>query len=77
MNDVLGGGCPIYHIDRTIRETGASFGDESHIIYVNAQMRDDTALGQFMHDFSCTSAEQMHYQIFANGVRYFKEDTED
>lgn len=25
--DVLGGGCPIYHINRTIRETGASFGE--------------------------------------------------
>ena len=29
-----------------------------------------------MHDFSCTDAEQMHYQILANRVRYFKEDTE-
>ena len=29
-----------------------------------------------MHDFSCTSAEQMHYQILANRVRYFKEDQE-
>ena len=75
-HDVLGGGCPIYHIDRTIKETGALFGDESHIIYVNAQIKDDTALGQLMHDFSCTSAEQMHYQILANRVRYFKEDTE-
>lgn len=53
MNDVLGGGCPIYHINRTIRETGASFGDESHmshIIYVNAQIRDDTALGQLSYE---------------------------
>ena len=75
-HDVLGGGCPIYHIDRTIKETGALFGDESHILYVNAQIKDDTALGQLMHDFSCTSAEQMHYQILANRVRYFKEDTE-
>ena len=50
MNDVLGGGCPIYHIDRTIREIGASFGDESHIIYVNAQIRDDTALGQLSYE---------------------------
>ena len=75
-HDVLGGGCPIYHIDRTIKETGTLFGDESHIIYVNAQIKDDTALGQLMHDFSCTSAEQMHYQILANRVRYFKEDTE-
>ena len=75
-HDVLGGNSVIYHIDRTIKETGTLFGDESHIIYVNAQIKDDTALGQLMHDFSCTSAEQMHYQILANRVRYFKEDTE-
>lgn len=44
-HDVLGDGHPIYHIDRTVRETGALFGDESHILYVNAQIKDDTALG--------------------------------
>ena len=43
---------------------------------MNAQIKDDTALGQLMHDFSCTSAEEMHYQILADRVRYFKEDTE-
>ena len=75
-NDVLDGSHPIYHIDRTVRETGALFGDESHILYVNAQIKNDTALGQLMHDFSCTSAEEMHYQILADRVRYFKEDTE-
>lgn len=75
-HDVLGDGHPIYHIDRTVRETGALFGDESHILYVNAQIKDDTALGQLMHDFSCTNAEEMHYQILADRVRYFKEDTE-
>ena len=75
-HDVLDGSHPSYHIDRTVRETGALFGDESHILYVNAQIKDDTALGQLMHDFSCTSAEEMHYQILADRVRYFKEDTE-
>ena len=39
-------------------------------------MKDDTALGQLMHDFSCTSADEMHYQILADRVRYFKEDKE-
>lgn len=29
-----------------------------------------------MHDFSCTSADEMYYQILADRVRYFKEDTE-
>lgn len=75
-HDVLKGGRPIYRIERTVQETGESFGDRTHILYVNAQMKDDTALGQLMHDFSCTSADEMHYQILADRVRYFKEDKE-
>ena len=75
-HDVLKGGRPIYRIERTVQETGESFGDGTHILYVNAQMKDDTALGQLMHDFACTSADEMHYQILADRVRYFKEDAE-
>lgn len=48
-HDVLGGGQPIYHVDRTIKETGALFGDESHILYVNAQIKDVQLWGS-----SCT-----------------------
>lgn len=73
-NDVLGDGLPIYHIDRVIRETGKEFGDESHIIYVNSQIKDESDLGKLMHDFSCTDAEDMHYKVLADRVRYFKED---
>ena len=72
--DVLGDGLPIYHIDRTIRETGKLFGDESHIIYVNSQIKDETALGKLMHDFSCTNAKDMYYEVLADRVHYFKED---
>lgn len=75
-HDVLKAGLPIYHINRVIQETGAWFGDGSHILYVNAQIKDDTALGQLMHDFSCTRAEEMHYPILAERVRYFKEEQE-
>ena len=74
--DVLKAGQPIYHIDRMIQETSASFGDGSHILYVNAQIKDNTALGQLMHDFACTKAEEMHYPILAKRVRYFKEEQE-
>ena len=73
---MLKDGRPIYRIERTVQETGESFGDGTHILYVNAQMKDDTALGQLMHDFACTSADEMHYQILADRVRYFKEDKE-
>lgn len=75
-HDVLKAGRPIYHIDRMIQETNASFGDGSHILYVNAQIKDNTALGQLMHDFACTKAEEMHYPILAKRVRYFKEEQE-
>ena len=57
--DVLKAGLPIYHIDRMIQETGKPFGDGSHIIYVNAQCKNDTPLGKLMHDFSCTQADDM------------------
>lgn len=75
-HDMLKAGQPIYHIDRMIQETSASFGDGSHILYVNAQIKDNTALGQLMHDFACTKAEEMHYPILAKRVRYFKEEQE-
>ena len=40
-NDTLKAGLPIYHVDRVIRETGELFEDESHIMYVNSQIKDD------------------------------------
>ena len=73
-NDTLGYGLPIYHVDRIIRETGSDFGDESHIIYVNAQIRDETALGRLMHDFACTDPQDMYYDLLARRVHYFKAD---
>lgn len=73
--DVLKRNLPIYHINRIIEETGESFGDEAHIIYVNSQIKDETALGRLMHDFSCTDPDDMSYPILAQRVRYFKEDT--
>lgn len=75
-HDALKAGRPIYHIDRMIQETNALFGDGSHILYVNAQIKDNSALGQLMHDFACTKAEEMHYPILAKRVRYFKEEQE-
>ena len=74
-NDVLKAGLPIYHVDRTVRETGTVFNDQAHIVYVNSQIKDETALGKLMHDFFCTNSKDMNYPILAQRVRYFKEDT--
>ena len=73
-NDIMKAGLPIYHVDRTVIETGTLFGDEAHIIYVNSQIQDGSALGKLMYDFYCTDAGKMNYKILADRVRYFKED---
>ena len=70
----MGGNEPIYHIDRIVKETGKSFGDEAHIIYVNGSCRDESPLGLLMHDFACTNPADMYYKILADKTRYFKED---
>lgn len=75
-NDIPGKGLPIYHIDRYIRETGEIFDDKSHIIYVNSQIQDETALGRLMHDFWCTEARDMHYQVLADRAYHFKNEEE-
>lgn len=73
-NDVIGDGRLIYHIDRTIAESGQPFGDGSHIIYVNAACRDDSALGKLMQDFNCTVPGNMHYPALRQRTSYFKDD---
>ena len=73
-HDVLRRNLPIYHVNRIIEETGEAFEDEAHIIYVNSQIKNETALGKLMHDFSCTDPKEMNYPILAQRVRYFKED---
>ena len=72
--DVIGAGCSLYHVNRTIEETGAYFNDGSHIIYVNGSYKDDNdPVGKLMHDFRCLSSVDMFYPILAKQVKYFKE----
>lgn len=73
-HDVLKKGLPLYHIQRTVQETGEPFDDQSTIIYVNGECQDDTPLGHLMHDFFCTSADDMYNKVLADRMRYFKED---
>ena len=67
---------PIYHIDRVVRETGEYFGDDAHIVYVNAEIRDNSALGKLMHDFFCKDSRDMEYKVLAERVHFFKKDQE-
>ena len=75
-NDVLGGGLPIYHVERTIRETGDAFADRAYILYVTASIQEDTELGRLMHDFHCKNADEMYSKVLADRVRALKETPE-
>lgn len=53
---------------------GSDFGDGSHIIYVNGSYKNDSdPVGKLMHDFRCTSSEDMFYPLLAEQVKFFKE----
>lgn len=72
-NDVIGRGKPLYRVERCILGSSEIFGDGSHILYVNGAYRDDSPIGRLMHDFSCTNPADMHYDVLAERVRFFKE----
>ena len=67
---------PIYHVDKTVRETGEAFDDGAHIIYVNGKYRGKDDFGKLAHDFNCKRADNIYFKPLADGVRHFKETEE-
>ena len=75
-NDVMRRGNSVYRIERCIMDTGEEFRDGSHIVHVNGSYRGSSPIGRLMHDFSCTSPDEMNYKVLADRVRYYKESKE-
>ena len=71
--DPLGHQLPIYHVNRKIEEIDETFGDETHMIYVNSQCQEDSELGHLMHDLHCKDAKDMYSSVLADRVRRLKE----
>ena len=71
--DKFGKGLPLYYVDRYIKETEETFGDGSHIIYVNGSYKGDDAIGKLVSDFHQTDSEKMYYSELADGVEHYKE----
>ena len=72
--DFYGMGEPVYPIERMNLATGKPFADGEHILYVNGEYRGDSELGKLMHDFNCTSADDMEFELMAESMRYLKEN---
>ncbi len=74
--DFYGIGKPIYRIERMNLDTGKSFKDGEHILYVNGEYRGSSDIGKLMHDFNCTDADDMNFELMAERTRYLKENPE-
>ena len=74
--DFFGKGKPVYSIERMNLTAGSFFEDGEHILYVNGEYRGDSDLGKLMHDFNCTRADDMNFELMAERTRYFKENPE-
>ncbi|MDE7205726.1 MAG: hypothetical protein K2N90_00925 [Lachnospiraceae bacterium] len=72
--DFYGKGKPLYPIERINLETGNSFEDGEHILYVNGEYRGESDIGKLMHDFNCTEADDMNFELMAERTRYLKEN---
>lgn len=69
-------GEPIYFIERVNTTTGKLFQDGEHILYVNGEYRGASNIGKLMHDFNCTDAGDMFFELMAERTRYLKESPE-
>lgn len=67
-------GEPVYPIERINLATGKSFEDGEHILYVNGEYRGESDIGKLMHDFNCTKADEMNFELMAARTRYLKEN---
>ncbi len=69
----FGMGTPVYQIERINLATGKPFEDGEHILYVNGEYRDDSDIGKLLHDFNCTDADDINFELMAQRTRYLKE----
>jgi len=74
--DFYGLGEPVYPIERMNLLTGKPFEDGEHILYVNGEYRGNSDIGKLMHDFNCTDAADMNFELMAERTRYLKENPE-
>ena len=71
--DVLKENRQIYHISRVIEESGNSFPDRTHIIYLNTGKTSQDELGRLIEDFYAEDPRKMHSRILSQRVKELKE----
>ena len=72
--DVLKENKQIYHISRTIQESGKKFPDQAEIIYLNTSKDSENELGKLIEDFYTKDPKKMHSKVLAKRVADLKEN---
>ena len=71
--DILKANKQIYHISRTIQESGSKFPDQAEIIYLNTSKDSENELGKLIKDFYTKDPKKMHSKVLAKRVADLKE----
>ena len=74
--DILGGGLPLYHVDRVIRENGRTVANGLEEVYVNSRVRDGSDVSQLMEVFVEDGAYNDRFPVTSAIKRRFKEPEE-
>ena len=75
-NDVMKRGQEVYSYLRIEEHNGDRLHDGTHIIYVNGATRSETEIGKLVHDFLCSDASEMYFDILRKQVSQFKNSEE-
>ena len=71
--DVFKYGLPIYHIDRTVRETGEVVYNGFEEIYINSKARNGTAVSELMKVFTEDGAYSERFPVTSKYKKRYKE----
>ena len=74
-NDMMKRGKDTYSYQRR-DDMGECLGDGTHIIYVNGATHSKSDIGKLMHDFLCSNAAEMYFDILKRQVSHFKNSDE-
>lgn len=72
--DVFGGNRTVYHVERTVRETGETVDNGIHEVYINARVDDGTEIARMMRYFRNTQGEEACFPRVSGRIRYLKEE---
>ncbi len=74
-NDVRGENRAKYHYGMTDLSTGRPLNDGTNVIFANAAYNnenDKSDVAKLLHDFKCSNADEMNFDIMSDKVRQYK-----